>query len=127
MTALTIQEREAPLIVDLDQEYKNEINRRQDCVSLADYSVTSEESHESLTSTDPVTVRRLIFGNRHFRLFISSSMLARLGGWLTYVASITLIEDIMHLGLISSEHVGGSTVRANRVAQSLWWCAGVWS
>lgn len=104
MTALAIQEREAPLFVNVDvdgdhhrQDCKNEINQWQDCMSLTDCSLTSEESHESLKSPDPVTFRRLIIGNRAFRLFLSSFMLARLGGWLTYIASITLIEDILSL------------------------------
>jgi MFS family permease len=44
----------------------------------------------------PLTFRRLIAANTPFSLFLLSFILARLGGWLTYVASITLIEDIMH-------------------------------
>ncbi|CAB9496370.1 Pfam:DUF894 [Seminavis robusta] len=35
----------------------------------------------------------LVFNNREFRLFLFSFMLARIGGWLTYIASITMIEE----------------------------------
>lgn len=42
-----------------------------------------------------VTFVGLIRSNKPFRLVLSSFVLARIGGWLTYIASIQLIEDAL--------------------------------
>jgi Na+/melibiose symporter-like transporter len=43
----------------------------------------------------PVTTGLLVFRNKNVRLFLLSFMLARVGGWLTYIATLTMIEDQM--------------------------------
>ena len=42
---------------------------------------------------DDVTYRDLVRSNRNFRLFITSYLVTNLGEWLTYIASIDLIEN----------------------------------
>ncbi|GKZ01163.1 hypothetical protein MPSEU_001067700 [Mayamaea pseudoterrestris] len=84
----------------------------------------NNESNDQYCDTDSdrhdknVTYFSLLRSNRNFRLFLMSYIVAHLGEWLTYLASISAIEEIQSEHIIAS---GGSQdgISSSRMAVSL--------